>query len=158
MMHVLTLWHPWAGAMALGLKRIETRSWRTDYRGDVAIHAAKAMPKTGNAMETLRAALQVAATVGSPTTKHRRWRSGQSCVLCASSIVFQSRRHCREYTAMGFHFLSRPQATSNVALATTAPAAGRGSLATFTCCAIRFRSGEARGYACCPQKLRHRYE
>jgi hypothetical protein len=27
--------------MAAGYKRIETRSWRTDYRGTLAIHAAK---------------------------------------------------------------------------------------------------------------------
>ena len=38
---VITLWQPWAQLMALGLKRFETRSWSTDYRGVLAIHAAK---------------------------------------------------------------------------------------------------------------------
>lgn len=37
----LTLWQPWASAVALGLKTIETRSWSTAYRGPLAIHAAK---------------------------------------------------------------------------------------------------------------------
>ena len=37
----LTLWQPWASAMAVGLKGNETRSWWTDYRGPIAIHAAK---------------------------------------------------------------------------------------------------------------------
>lgn len=37
----LSLWQPWASLMAVGAKRIETRSWSTDYRGLVAIHAAK---------------------------------------------------------------------------------------------------------------------
>lgn len=40
-MRILSLWQPWASAMALGLKKIETRSWKTDYRGPVAIHATQ---------------------------------------------------------------------------------------------------------------------
>jgi len=40
-MKALTLWQPWASLMAYGLKRYETRSWTTDYRGPLAIHAAK---------------------------------------------------------------------------------------------------------------------
>ena len=37
----LSLWQPWASLMAVGAKKIETRSWSTPYRGYVAIHAAK---------------------------------------------------------------------------------------------------------------------
>lgn len=40
-MKALSLWQPWASAMAIGLKRIETRHWRTNYRGLLAIHASK---------------------------------------------------------------------------------------------------------------------
>jgi len=36
----LTLSQRWATLVALGAKRIETRSWRTSYRGPLAIHAA----------------------------------------------------------------------------------------------------------------------
>lgn len=36
----LTLWNPWAVAVALGLKRYETRSWAVAYRGVVLIHAS----------------------------------------------------------------------------------------------------------------------
>lgn len=39
-MKALTLWEPWASLIALGVKRIETRSWQTSYRGPLAIHAA----------------------------------------------------------------------------------------------------------------------
>jgi activating signal cointegrator 1 len=42
-MKALTLTQPWASAVALGSKRIETRSWRTKYRGQIAIHAGRAM-------------------------------------------------------------------------------------------------------------------
>lgn len=44
-MKALTLTQPWASLVALGAKRIETRSWRTPYRGSLAIHAAKGFPK-----------------------------------------------------------------------------------------------------------------
>jgi activating signal cointegrator 1 len=40
-MRALSLWQPWATLIALGEKKIETRHWHTDYRGPVAIHAAK---------------------------------------------------------------------------------------------------------------------
>lgn len=38
-MQAITLWQPYASLIALGAKTIETRSWSTDYRGDLAIHA-----------------------------------------------------------------------------------------------------------------------
>lgn len=40
-MKAISLWQPWASAIALGAKRIETRSWSTNYRGPIAIHASK---------------------------------------------------------------------------------------------------------------------
>lgn len=43
-MKALTLTQPWASLVALGEKRIETRSWRTPYTGPLAIHAAVGFP------------------------------------------------------------------------------------------------------------------
>jgi hypothetical protein len=40
-MKAISLWQPWASAMAVGAKTIETRHWSTNYRGPLAIHAAK---------------------------------------------------------------------------------------------------------------------
>jgi len=40
-MKVITLWEPWASLIAIGAKRFETRSWYTQYKGEIAIHAAK---------------------------------------------------------------------------------------------------------------------
>lgn len=37
----ITLYQPWASAVALGYKTIETRSWPTRYRGPLAIHAGR---------------------------------------------------------------------------------------------------------------------
>lgn len=45
-MRALSLWQPWASAIAAGAKKIETRGWKTDYRGLVAIHAAKVWTST----------------------------------------------------------------------------------------------------------------
>lgn len=43
-MKALTLTQPWATLVAIGAKRIETRSWSTSFRGEIAIHAAKGFP------------------------------------------------------------------------------------------------------------------
>ena len=40
-MKAISLWQPWASAIALGHKTIETRGWSARYRGPIAIHAAK---------------------------------------------------------------------------------------------------------------------
>lgn len=43
-MKFLTIRQPWASLISLGVKRIETRSWSTSFRGPLAIHAGKAKP------------------------------------------------------------------------------------------------------------------
>ena len=42
-MKVISLLQPWASLIALGEKKIETRSWKTDYRGPLLIHASKSL-------------------------------------------------------------------------------------------------------------------
>ncbi|MEK3688583.1 ASCH domain-containing protein [Paenibacillus sp. FSL R10-2736] len=44
-MKCLTIRQPWATLIALGEKQIETRSWPTSYRGDLAIHAGMQVDK-----------------------------------------------------------------------------------------------------------------
>lgn len=46
-MKALTLTQPWATLIACGAKRIETRSWGTDFHGRIAIHAAKGLGPVG---------------------------------------------------------------------------------------------------------------
>ena len=43
-MKALSLTQPWATLVAIGAKKIETRSWYAKYRGPVAIHASKGFP------------------------------------------------------------------------------------------------------------------
>jgi hypothetical protein len=40
-MRIITLWNPWATLIADGFKQYETRSWSTQYRGKILIHAAQ---------------------------------------------------------------------------------------------------------------------
>lgn len=46
-MKALTLTQPWATLIAVGAKKIETRSWGTSHRGRIAIHAAKGFASIG---------------------------------------------------------------------------------------------------------------
>ncbi len=43
-MKALSLTQPWATLVAIGAKKVETRSWYTPYRGPLAIHASKRFP------------------------------------------------------------------------------------------------------------------
>ncbi|MEK3761850.1 ASCH domain-containing protein [Paenibacillus sp. FSL R7-0337] len=44
-MKCLTIRQPWATLIALGEKQIETRTWRTAHRGELAIHAGMQVNK-----------------------------------------------------------------------------------------------------------------
>jgi len=46
-MKILTLTQPWATLVAIGAKKIETRSRSTNYRGPIAIHAAAGLGPVG---------------------------------------------------------------------------------------------------------------
>ena len=46
-MKTITLTQPWATLVAIGAKTIETRGWKTTYRGKLAIHAAAGLASVG---------------------------------------------------------------------------------------------------------------
>lgn len=57
----LTLSQPWATLVAIGAKRIETRSWSANYRGSLLIHAAKTWSRDDECLcrvEPFRSVLQ----------------------------------------------------------------------------------------------------
>lgn len=67
-MKCISLWQPWASLYCSGAKVHETRSWSTNYRGPLAIHAAKIIVKTPPELEPI-----VAVTFGEQwrTSLHR---------------------------------------------------------------------------------------
>jgi len=50
-MKAISLWQPWASLIALGLKRFETRSWPTSYRGPLLICAGQRKPQWNEARD-----------------------------------------------------------------------------------------------------------
>lgn len=44
-MKVLSIKEPWASLIMNGTKKIETRSWKTKYRGEIYIHASSSKAK-----------------------------------------------------------------------------------------------------------------
>ncbi len=65
-MKAISLWQPWASAIALGYKTIETRGWSTHYRGPIAIHAAKRNTPEERDMAQAFERLGLAGLVGAP--------------------------------------------------------------------------------------------
>lgn len=57
-MKAITIIQPWATLIALGEKKVETRSWKTSYRGEIAIHAGKKVDKTICRQEPFRSILK----------------------------------------------------------------------------------------------------
>jgi activating signal cointegrator 1 len=70
-LRALTVRHPYAQAIACGLKRIETRGQRTRYRGRLAIHAAlgHALPLALADLDGVLAACRAAGLDIEPTRK-----------------------------------------------------------------------------------------
>lgn len=50
-MRGLSLTQPWASLVAIGAKQWETRSWPTQFRGQIVIHASKSYPKDCRELE-----------------------------------------------------------------------------------------------------------
>lgn len=56
-MKIISIIQPWATLIALGEKKIETRSWRTKHRGELAIHSSKKIDKKICRLEPYRSTL-----------------------------------------------------------------------------------------------------
>lgn len=52
-MMTLSVQQPWGWAIIFGPKRIENRSWRTNYRGQLLIHAGKSRIRLGDEGDSL---------------------------------------------------------------------------------------------------------
>ena len=78
-MKVISLTQPWASLVLLGAKRIETRTWGTHYRGPIAIHASKEMPRD---FRTLAATEPFSSVLA-----QRNGDLPRGCVLCVTSLL-----------------------------------------------------------------------
>ncbi len=69
-MKAISIWQPWAHLIACGLKKVETRSWSTSYRGPIAIHASKTTDDDGMFGELLREARILKSVADFPPMAH----------------------------------------------------------------------------------------
>lgn len=82
-MKALSLTQPWATLVAIGAKKIETRSWPTGFRGQFAIHASKGFPTECKALcnETVFADTLMAAGI-------QDWRDlPLGAILCTARLI-----------------------------------------------------------------------
>lgn len=70
-MKVITVLQPWATLLVTGKKHIETRSWKTNYRGEILIHAGKKDPLFGFCMMTDDTKKRVFRVLGLPEIFNR---------------------------------------------------------------------------------------
>lgn len=80
-MKAISLWQPWATLIAIGAKHFETRSWATNYRGQLAIHAAKRSADPDEWHEAINMALSEAGY---------GWygqRLPYGCIVCTVTMV-----------------------------------------------------------------------
>lgn len=77
-MKALSLREPWASLIAYGPKRIETRSWRTGYRGPLYIHAsAGRLTQKQKEDPHIRALIELLP----------EWEPSYGLVLCACTLT-----------------------------------------------------------------------
>ncbi len=126
----ISLWQPWASLVAAHVKRHETRHWSTEYRGLLAIHAAKTLDRAGAPDELCEAVLG------------RDWRHKVplGCFLAVANLT-----RCREAKRARADLTRADLAASNFtdgryaweladvrALKTPIPAVGRQALFSWT--------------------------
>jgi len=100
-MKVITLWQPYATAIALGLKRIETRGWRTHYRGILAIHAAGRSPDLSDLSPALLNRLRAGAGGSFPSGQIVAVVTLADCVPSAAVRLLYPRRINATELALG---------------------------------------------------------
>lgn len=89
-MKLLSLWEPWATLMALGAKRIETRSWGTSYFGWLAIQAAKHFTADEDDqcwMSPFREVLQAGEIKDAPYRSGRRFQFPLGHIVAVVNLI-----------------------------------------------------------------------
>jgi hypothetical protein len=87
-MKAISLYQPWASAVANGSKRIETRSWRTWYTGPIAICAAK--KKSPELVEKFEIFLEQFPTIYRAFTKDQQFGFDDlplGCVIATATLT-----------------------------------------------------------------------
>ena len=95
-MKVLSIQEPYATLIALGHKKIETRSWKTTYRGELLIHASisKKFLKSIKDQETLDLIKDLNLNYGKILCKANL----KDCIEMTSDYINEIKKNRKEYT------------------------------------------------------------
>lgn len=112
-MKAITVLQPWATLLVTGKKHIETRSWKTNYRGEILIHAGKKDPLFGFCMMTDDTKKRVLRVLGLPEIFNRfqKFPTGEilgkailaDCVLIDKEIAALIKEQRPDEYAFGEH-------------------------------------------------------
>jgi activating signal cointegrator 1 len=87
-MKALSLWPPWGSLIVAGLKRIETRGWKTSYRGPIAIHQTQLLhPETAQELWDDPELWRNVRACGFTSTK----QIPTGCILGTANLMFCER-------------------------------------------------------------------
>lgn len=100
-MKALSIKEPFASLVSLGIKRIETRSWKTNYRGEIYIHASL----TKNKLEKERK-----EKILKLLPKDYKFKEGfiickaylKDCVLMDEKFLYDIKKNETEYLCGGY--------------------------------------------------------
>ena len=105
----ISLLQPWATLLVSGQKKIETRSWKTLYRGPIAIHASKEFSTGAKLlcdMEPFRSALLAAGFESPEQLPMGKVLGTTKIVACFSTGSYQPVPHSNE-ACFGDYSLNR---------------------------------------------------
>lgn len=84
-MKAITIQQPWASLIVSGDKLYETRCWKTNYRGPIAIHAAKQVDDVGYLCSPLKTLEWLTASGITPRILHEELPRG--AVIATAELV-----------------------------------------------------------------------
>lgn len=86
-MKAITVIQPWASLLATGKKSIETRSWKTNYRGEILIHAGMKDPIFGIFMMSEDAREQMGIALELPEIYNRFEKFPTGAIIGKANLV-----------------------------------------------------------------------
>lgn len=122
-LRAITVQQPWAWAIAAGHKDVENRTWGTDYRGPLAIHAGKTWDRQG--MQACRSVLEDDKVVKPGEQVGDRHLLATGVIVAVVDLVGvcdDGRCRCSGWGAIGFKHWKLRNARP---LAEPVPASGR---------------------------------
>lgn len=84
-MKVLTIKQPWAWLIAEGIKKVENRTWKTNYRGILAIHAGKSNSDLSSDLIQRIDSILIGTGIALPSTNVLK--SEQGCIIAIANLI-----------------------------------------------------------------------